>query len=95
MNPSAVFISTGHCDKGVHIYNVEVFMKHDNDNKPPEWSLVAELHFFCQHYSGLIKTISDMPQEYKGRCVPYIEAMTHSINTIHDLVEAQNGSMVD
>lgn len=67
-------------------------MPHANDNQPPEWALTAELHFFCMDYSMLIKTISALPAEHKHRFAGVIKSMTTRLETIHDLLEAQNGN---
>lgn len=70
-------------------------MKASNDNQPPEWALTAELHFFCMDYSNLIRIISALPAEHKHRFAGVIKSMTDRLTTIHDLVEAKNGSVVD
>lgn len=66
-----------------------------NDNKPPEWALISELHFLCDDYSLLIKTISALPAEQKHRFAGIIKSMADRLCVIHDLVEAQNDGMVD
>lgn len=68
-------------------------MQADNDNKPPEWALTAELHFLCDDYSALIKVISALPSEQKHRFAAIIKSMTGRLCVIHDLVEASNDSV--
>ena len=59
-------------------------MHHSNDNKPPSWELIAELHFFCEDYSSLIRGISALPAEHKHRFAGIIKSLTERLDKIHD-----------
>ena len=80
---------------GKHNPSQQVFMTHANDNQPPEWALISELHFFCDDFSLLINTISALPAEQKHRFAGVIKSMTDRLCVIHNLVEAQNDNMVN
>ena len=60
----------------------------DNDNKPPEWDLIAHMHFLSLEYAELTQVIAGLPYEHKQRFAGVIGKITDRLELIHDALDA-------
>lgn len=70
-------------------------MKASNDNQPPKWKLIAELHFLSQDMTSIFQIVSGLPIEQKNRFLPTLQSMVKRMETLHDIVEEKNDSLVN